>query len=148
MKINLTLISILYFVTTSFAQTLTQTDTEKSVCNKVLKATSLLKEYIKNQRLSAAFKAVKILDTAQILIQNINKDSLVISSEDFTKMENIVMKIQKLNYNKILTDEKKAPKVKVKLEGEVYFLSKNNFMPLYTFIRILENLFDDWYKKL
>jgi hypothetical protein len=148
MNKKLILILFLFFGTTTFSQTLPQTDTEKNICSKGLQAMALLKTYITKQSLSASFKAVKLLDTTQLLIEKLNKDSLAIPSEDFSTIKNTVAMFQKQDYKKVLADEKKAPKVKAKIEGGVFMLSKNNFIPLYTYIRILESLFDDWNKKL
>jgi len=148
MNIKLTLILLVVFGRISFAQTSSQPDLEKKACFKASQAIIYLKTYVKRQSLPASIKAVKLLDTTQLLMKNLNRDSLAISPEDFNTIENSVTTFKKQDYKKILANEKKAPKVRVRLEGESFLMSKNNFMALYSLFRILEELFNRWNEKL
>lgn len=148
MNRNLIIIYLLLLTTTSFAQTSTQVDKQKVIVSKGLQAVTLLKTYIKRQNLTSSSNAVKLIDTTQQLIKELNKDSLNISQNKFSEIEESLEAIKKVDYKKFLALEKKSPKVKVRLEGEELMMSKNTFMPLYTIFRILQSEFEEWQKNL
>ena len=148
MNRNLIIIYLLLLTTVSFAQTSTQAFKQKAIVSKGLQAVSFLKTYIKKQDLSSSFIAVKLIDTTQQMIKVLNKDSLSISQNELSEIEESLEAVKKVDYKKMLAIEKKSPKVKARLEGEELMMSKNTFIPLYTIFRILQSEFENWQKNL
>ncbi len=102
-------------------------------------------DYLKEYDTTACDQAKELLDSIQIDIKKTNLQRLSISStKDFKNIEQVI-KIKETDFRKVLADEKKSQKERVNLEsGEVFYWSKNNFMVLYVYIRILDKVMIDF----
>jgi hypothetical protein len=117
----------------------------KEISSKGILAAALLMDYLKEYDTTACDQAKELLDSIQIDIKKTNLQRLSISStKDFKNIEQVI-KIKETDFRKVLADEKKSQKERVNLEsGEVFYWSKNNFMVLYVYIRILDKVMIDF----
>lgn len=148
MNRKLILFAFLFWGTNAFSQTLSQRDIQKNACNYGLKAMKMLRNYLFEYDLFASHRALRYLDTAQLFINEVNEDSLAIPVEDFSHLKDVDSIWHKLNYKKVLTDEKKSQKVKIRVEGRIFLWSRNNFQPVYTLLRVYEYTFKNWNENL